>query len=171
MSKPERYVKAQHHNQNKTSLGPQGVDFYRDFLHIFVCSQSGRMFNVLIWNNFVLIPLLSRGILDAPATFGAGIFEAPTHFGAECSGGLVFEKSDGTRDIVTQSVYRTSIRFQTVSMAGCGCFRLHSGGYGRGSTIVVTSATRKLTRAEVGFPRVRSIFRIQCPFYFWQEWA
>ena len=89
------------------------------------------------------------------------IFDAPTIYGATCSGSIEIETKDGTILILRDTVTRTRLRVERIKVHGCGCYSLHSGRHGRGSKQVVFPA-QTWDKSEIGFPKIRSIFRIQC---------
>lgn len=119
---------------------------------------------------------LRRSVFDAPTfssdpEFVSGgldqarrrrfIFDAPTIYGSTCSGSMEIETKDGNILILRESVTRTRISVERIKVHGCGCYSLHSGRYGRGSKQVVFPA-QTWGQSDIGFSRIRSIFRIQC---------
>ena len=91
------------------------------------------------------------------------IFDAPQYFGAECAGSLVIETKEGDRHLITESVTRTKIILDSISVTGCGCYSIHSARYGRGSRRLVSAIMGPMDRRDIGFRRIKSIYRIDCP--------
>ena len=91
------------------------------------------------------------------------IFDAPQYFGAECAGSLVIETNEGDRHTITESVTRIKIILDSVSVSGCGCYSIHSARYGRGSRRLISEIMGRMDRRDIGFGRIKSIYRIDCP--------
>ena len=90
------------------------------------------------------------------------VFDAPSIFGATCDGSLEIETKDGYRLTIIESVPETSIAFNSIKVHGCGCYLIHSGKKGQGVRQLIFPSLQTLTQNDVGFPRIRSIFRIHC---------
>ena len=90
------------------------------------------------------------------------VFDAPNIFGATCDGSLEIENKDGNRLTIIESVPETSIAFKSLKVHGCGCYLIHSGKKGQGVRQLTFPSLQTLTQNDVGFPRIRSIFRIPC---------
>ena len=115
---------------------------------------------------------IRRSVFDAP-TFSAEvdsgenkiarrfIFDAPTIYRAICYGSIEIETKEGDKLIFQETVTRTRLSVERVKVYGCGCYSLHSGRHGRGSKQVVFPA-QTWHKSDIGFAKIRSIFRIQC---------
>ena len=90
------------------------------------------------------------------------VFDAPTRFGAVCNGSMEIETKDGQRLTIVGSLPQTSILFNTIKVHGCGCYSVHSLKNGRGLRRLIFPLSQRVTKDDVGFPRIRSIFRIPC---------
>ena len=89
------------------------------------------------------------------------VFHVPEVDGTTCIGSLTFTTKSGDIKIVTDSLKKTFILVENVMMKGCGCFHIHSGKGGRGSKSIVFPG-QKLEKSELGFSKIRSIFRTVC---------
>ena len=78
-----------------------------------------------------------------------------------CVGSLMFTTKSGDIKIITESLKKTFILMENVTMKGCGCFHIHSGRGGRGSKSIIYPGQR-LENSALGFSKIRSIFRAEC---------
>ena len=90
------------------------------------------------------------------------IFDAPTRFGAVCYGSMEIETQNGDRFKIIGSLPNTSILFNTIKVYGCGCYSVHSLRNGQGKRRLIFPSLQTITKDDVGFSRIRSIFRIPC---------
>ena len=91
------------------------------------------------------------------------VIVAPEIFGAECSGSLVLETKEGDIQTVTENVVKTMIFMESVKVSDCGCYSIHSARNGRGARRILSALMGRLDRRDIGFRRVKSIYRINCP--------
>ena len=97
---------------------------------------------------------------------GRSIFDAPIAYTPSCVGSIkIGTREDEEGLIFTDFIPRTRIRYQNVTASGCGCFTIHSGREGGGSRRFIFP-TRTFDRSDIGFPRIRSIFRVKCSAYY-----
>ena len=96
---------------------------------------------------------------------GRFVFDAPVVFTPSCVGSVKIEYKDEEPLIYTDSVHKTRIRYQNITASGCGCFTVHSGRHGGGSRRFIFPP-QTLDRRDIGFPRIRSIYRIQCSAFY-----
>ena len=90
-----------------------------------------------------------------------GIFDAPTVIRATCFGSLEIESTDGARWIILDTITSTRFSAESVKAFGCGCYKVHSRTLGRGISQLIYPS-QKLDKSEIGFSRIRSIYRIRC---------
>ena len=90
-----------------------------------------------------------------------GIFDAPTIIGATCFGSLEIESTDGAIWIILDTITSTRFSAESVKAFGCGCYKVYSRTLGRGSSQLIYPS-QKLDKSEIGFSRIRSIYRIRC---------
>ena len=98
----------------------------------------------------------ARTVIDSPTMSSVSL--------VDCDGSLVFDTEKG-RVNVSGSLDKTKILFHSVKMTGCGCFSIHSGKNGKGAVLYISANSGKLTKAEIGMGRIRSIRRYvhNCP--------
>ena len=89
------------------------------------------------------------------------VFEAPTIYGAICTGSMEIETEDGDRIIIIDILTSTRISMKSIKMHGCGCYSVYSRKYGRGAKQMMFPS-QTWSNKDVGFSRIRSIFKIQC---------
>ena len=90
------------------------------------------------------------------------IFDTPSVSASDCGGSLLIEAQDGSRQIIQGNVVRTNIVMRSISVNGCGCYSVHSRRNGRGSRVVLSSSSGIQNTFEIGFGRIRSIYKIDC---------
>ena len=143
-------------------------------------TDTGRTLNTMtVLNNFpvklllfvfcgsffhyhVLSPSFVEGQAENPMK--RSIFAVPTFSGASCAGSVEIETTSGDKVIIIDNETSTSIPVKSVKVRGCGCYSIHSRKYGRGSRQVMFPLLT-LDRSGIGFSRIRSIYRINCPTY------
>ena len=96
----------------------------------------------------------TRTVIDSPTISPLSL--------AECDGSLEFGTEEGTINI-HQSLDKAKIRYQSVKMTGCGCFKIYSGKNGKGASRYLFALLGKLSAEELGFGLIRSIGRVPCP--------
>ena len=89
------------------------------------------------------------------------VFDAPTIYGATCTGSMEIETEDGDRIIIIDTLTITRISMKSIKMHGCGCYSVYSRKYGRGAKQMMFPS-QTWSKKDVGFSRIRSIFKIQC---------
>lgn len=89
------------------------------------------------------------------------VFDAPTIYGATCTGSMEIETEDGDRIIIIDTLTSTRISMKSIKMHGCGCYSVYSRKYGRGAKQMMFPS-QTWSKKDVGFSRIRSIFKIQC---------
>ena len=97
---------------------------------------------------------------------GRVVFDAPVVYGASCAGSVAIETKDGQRIVISETVPKTRISFETISVSGCGCFSIHSARNGSGAREILFSSETFRNR-DLGFGKIRSILRIPCPVVYW----
>ena len=120
------------------------------------------------------------------------IFDSATINTSTCKGSLVFKQGNGKLLTLSGDMNVTKIYVESVSMQGCGCYQVFSGRYGKvwfipsqskketknscqffinvfyekecyfkGAKACIHNG-RKLTKHELGFRKVKSIFKVKC---------
>ena len=140
---------------------PSNMKYFHIFtvlLFSMINSFSSHLFGNLP-HHYYLLTLATNTWQIESSRFG--IFDAPTIIGTTCFGSLEIESTDGARWIILDTITSTRFSAESVKAFGCGCYKVYSRTLGRGSSQIIYPS-QKLDKSEIGFSRIRSIYRIRC---------